>query len=183
MINATPQNVWEKLKTGSASGAATMDISLTDVYNVYTHFWIHIYGLVPATNGSYPNLRVSADGTTFDSAAGNYQWVGFFNVAGNNGVGLGSTSDTMITMVGTSTGMTNTSNRFGKIDIYGSNLNSSSAEPMFTFKSDYKNNAGTPAACTVSGNGHRNTGQLTKALRVLMNSGNITGSWILYGCK
>lgn len=164
------------LASGSAAATATMDINLSNFYNLYSFIEVRFYGVIPATNNVTLQMLVSTDGTTFDNGAGNYQWDIGFTVSGTLGSGLSSTSDTSITI---STGVGNTAGQQanGVIRLY--NMSNASLRPAMTYEAAIPVNGGTLAI--VNGAGEREAAQITKAIRLLMSSGNITGTWRAYG--
>lgn len=160
-----------EVATGNGSGA-TVDIDLSAFYNVYSAIKIILYNVQPATNGSFLNMRVSADGINYDAGAGNYAWCFNYCNAALNIINNGNTADTVISLIGNGSGMSNTAAQRGQIEILITNLNDATQNPIITFNSAYSNNANTLSF--VSGSGQRLAAQITKAVRFLFSAGNIT---------
>lgn len=163
------------LTSGSVTNAATMDINLSAYYNLYNMIEIEIDSIVPITNSVNLLMRVSVDGATYDSGASNYAWTsGYTNTvpsAGNVGGSAGDTSMEILNLVVTTAGKSVS----GTIII--TNPSQSALHPPYQW--DIVNTGS--GLARIYGAGCRLTAQITKAVRLLMSSGNITGRWRAYG--
>lgn len=122
-------------------------------------------------------MRCSADGTTFDAGASNYTWgAGFASSGATQGDVGGSTGDTSIEL-GNVLASTSTVQTTCDIEIY--NPGGSALNPVFRYDTVTAPNGG--GIARIYGAGIRLAQQSTKAIRILMSSGNITGSWSVYG--
>jgi hypothetical protein len=160
------------LTSGSASGASTMDINLSSYYSSYKTIVVEFSDIQPATDNTNLEVRVSTDGTTFDAGGTNYNYNFFY--AGTSTVGAGAA---FIEVAG---GISNASTA----DLSGSftitNQNQSTTYPQIV-----GNLIGVASGATqgypISFSGRRLNGQLTKGFRFLFSSGNITGTYRVYG--
>jgi len=166
------------LASGSASSAATLDIDMSAYYNLYTIIEVILYGLVPVTTNTDLQMLVSADGSTFDNASGNYKVNFIYNLDGGTSGGGGSTSATSMLLT-SAVGNTVLNNNNYRINII--NPGSASFFPTISYSFSYVNNGG--GYLTGTGGGWRVAAQITKAVRFKMSSGNITTSYIVRGIK
>lgn len=166
------------LSTGTVSAGATIDINFATFFSSYAGFEIKFYGLTPVTTNTNLLLRVSVDGTTFDSGASNYTWSLAFSssTTGTTVAGQASTGDTSMQII-SNLGNYTSANTVGTIKLF--NTASSSFFPAISWDViSAVNGAGMGA---VNGGGNRTAAQVTKGVRLLASSGNITGTWRLYG--
>lgn len=176
-MSYTPQ----PLITGSVSAAATMDINFASFFSGYSSLQVRLWGLFPATTNTDLLLQVSVDGTTFDSGASNYQYAWSYansTIASGTSSTLTSTGATSI-QLGTAGGNYTNGQTIGTIEIM--NQSSASFFPTVFWHLAYIGNGS--GISRIQGAGSRVAAQVTKGLRFLASSGNITGSWALYGFK
>lgn len=173
------------IASGTASAQATLDINFATLNTLFTTIELELISFVPATDNVDIVCRVSVDGTTFDSAAANYRWV--VN-QGNDGAGTpaggqqGSNSDTGITMNGNVSHIGNAASGGYNSTIKLYNPGVATFKPQIMFQATYLNAVATGVLFTASGSGIRAAAQVTKGLRILFSSGNISsGIWRLYG--
>lgn len=167
------------IASGTASAQATLDINLSTFNGLYLKYAVELYGFQPVTTGTTFRVQVSVDGTTFDGAASNYGWNLNFTMDSNalNGP-LTNAADTAIQLTGTSGVGNGAAVAYnGTIQIFNPSV--ATLNPTVMFDSVYNN--GTTNFRAV-GNGTRLTTQLTKGIRLLFSSGNIsTGKYRVYG--
>jgi len=157
------------LASGSASAAATLDINMSAYYNLYDVIQVTLYNILPSTNAVDLYVRVSVDGTTYDSGANNYQWSFNYGSGGN-----GNTLDTGIKLGGSyGTG----SSSHGTVTIW--TPGSATYNPKITCHLVETDGSGNNVP--INGAGARLTAQLTKGLRFYFGSGNITANYKVTG--
>ena len=91
------------ISSASASASATIDFT-SGIDATYDEYELHIINAVPATGTAIPWLRTTADGSTWPSSAGDYDWTCTDNGAATNGsttaarieIGPGVSNDTAI---------------------------------------------------------------------------------------
>ena len=167
--------------TGSTSAGASININFSSFYNQYTALQIRLYGLFPATTNTDLLLRVSTDGTTFDSGASAYQYAWSYansTIASGTSNTLTSTGATSI-QLGTAGGNYTNGQTNGVIEIM--NTSSASFFPTVLWDLAYAGNGS--GIARIQGAGSRLAAQVTKGIQLLSSSGNITGSWAIYGFK
>lgn len=162
------------LLSGSVSGVATMDINFSAFTANYVVIQIDLYNIVPATNGTSLLLRVSTDGTTFDSGSNNYSWF-WGNQAGFTASSAGDTSATMVAGGGILNGTAQSTS--GRLILF--NPSSTSFQPQG------RGDLVVPGSIVsdIDFSFTRLAAQATKGLRFLCGSGNITGSYIVTGIR
>jgi len=161
------------LASGTVSNSATLTIDFSSFYTNYNTLEVHIIGLVPATTDTTLTMTISADGTTFATAAGSYEWASSF-MAGGTGYanGGGSTSDTSITIsqhVNTGSG----GNASYIIRIH--NVSSGSLRPFFVI--DGVTTGTSLAMLSNKTYAQRLNAQVCRAIRLQMSSGNISSAY------
>lgn len=60
------------LAKGSVTSAATVSIDFSSYYTAYDILYVHIYGSRPATDATTLQMRLSADGSAYDSGSTDY---------------------------------------------------------------------------------------------------------------
>jgi hypothetical protein len=170
-----------KLNSGTASGAATLDITLPTGYRKYI---LELGpGFRPDTDATQLALRVSYDnGSTFQVT--NYSWAIVWTSTGAAaGVGAVSSSDSTtfaatgiqlstFTHDNASTGQANFI-----IEIQQGSLSLNSG----IFWKGFHLNGAASVTGFESGAASHGTNDLYDVVRILSNSGNISGQWALYG--
>lgn len=165
-----------QLASGSVS-AATLDIVMTS----YTSFANKkfVFNFIPATDGVSFLMRVSTDGgSTYDSGAANYSY-GFSDVDSAAGTADVGTDNTAIVLTEAAIGNGSTEGISGVIEMF--NTTSTAMWPRFSWQLSFVTNDATPRFENSIGSGGRRAAQDTDAFRILFNSGNIVGTWTLYG--
>lgn len=165
-LNAPPPSI---LASGSVTNAATLDINMSAYYALYDVIEITLYDMVPLTGNTDLYLRVSADGTTYDNGAANYQHSYNFGSGGT-----GNTTDIAIKLGG-AYGTGSSSN--GTIKLFSPGR--SAYNPKVVFHINETDNSANNVP--INGAGARLAGQVTKAVRFLFSSGNITASYKVRG--
>jgi hypothetical protein len=165
----------DTLARGTITNQATAVISFASWYNTYSSIEIIYYDLVPATSGQGLQMQLSANNSTFDAASGNYSSIWGTNGAFSPGASGTSTSIVLLTNIGggivTGTGLTSNGHIF--ID----NPGSSGDYPKvygYLIMAD-------PIAITFTGT--RKNQQVTQALDLFMDSGNISLKYVIVGTR
>lgn len=178
---------WVLISTASASSSATIDFTgLTSTYKTYI---LVIEDLIPATNATTLYFRVGTGGTpTYQSGATDYAFVRGLSVspigafATNTFLGTGDGNESYI-LIGSNAGMSNTANATynGFIRIY--DPAQSSVYHSIDYHCTYIDGTGSPyQLISQFGSGVYLSSTAVTAVRILMNSGNITsGTFKLYG--
>lgn len=179
-VNAIPGPV--TLATGSSTSVASQVIDLSTFYTTYPTIEVHIIKLTAVTDNVSLNMLVSADGTNYDNASGNYEWQIY---SGNTSTSANSGSNSAILMqlaagiIGV--GALSTASVIGRI--YMNNLNDSTLLPTFNFMLSYVTTS-TFLIATNTGSCTRTTAQITKSLKLSFSSGNISAiKWRVVGYK
>lgn len=160
----------DSLTSGTVTNAATMDINFSAFVANYQIIFIQ-FTAAPITNNTNLECLVSANGSTFDNGAANYDYMfGTFSVGSN------STSSTFIELVGAEVN-TATTRVTGWLQL--NDPNSASFMPQIMYNCSAVGTQG----YGVVGGGRRLTAQVTKAVRLLYSSGNITGYYKVFGMK
>jgi hypothetical protein len=162
------------LATGSASASAFMSIVLSS-YTGYRGIIIKIYGVVPSTDDTNLRMVMSTDGgSSYISTDYAYSAAHLF---GTTATTDGSSSTTNIPLaLGVGSGAAEGFN--GSIEML--NQASSTFYPRMTFNGIYVE-ADAIGAISVSGGGINRTAQDCNAVRFSFSTGNITGSYAVYG--
>ncbi len=166
------------LATKTASASATLDF--TEFVNATYHTYeFYLENLIPGTDGDALWIRTSTDGgSTYDSAAGNYDWAqqrAFSGGSVNNGGG----NSTRIEVTGGVGNAANENGVNGLIILHGAAL---AAHTTLTGQISYTATTGEVTAVNMAG--RRNGSTDVDALRFLFSSGNIgSGKIRMYGLK
>lgn len=173
---------FEFISSATASGSS--EITFTGLSSTYDTYMITMQGVQPSTDGSIMQMQTSTDGgSTYDSGASDYAW----NSAGTNDGGTidpeGSTGDTKIGLAGEQgseeLGSGTNETLAGNIWMY--NL-SDTEYSKFNFNFSYLDLVADH--CSLTGGGARLSAADVDAVRIFMDSGNIsTGTFKLYGYK
>jgi hypothetical protein len=166
---------------GTVSSASNLSIDLSNYYNVYDIIEIYFYSIQPSTNGAALYMRYSPDGTNYDASSSNYLW-NFNFVIGSSEGGNDETTDGLSTAIKMTGACGNSSGRSTNVFVRLYNPGSSSFQPMCDFSTHRLDDTGT--AGNITGTGVRRASQLTKGVRFLFSSGNIsTGVYKVIGIK
>lgn len=160
---------WTPITTINASAASTVDFTgLTSTYDVYA---IEVIKATGALSAASLQLRVSSNGgTSYDSGITDYRYVN--NRGVNNAMtNSGSTASSVIIGSGLSAGVVS-----GWIYVFGP-TDSGFATSVIAQTTD----SATPA--TTMASGRREAAQADNAIRLLPNTGTVTGTFRLYGIK
>lgn len=170
------------IASGTVSAQANLSINLSTFTTFYTMIELQLISFVPVTDAVDALLRVSVDGTTFDSGAANYGYAGIFGNDGATSVGTGSTSATAITMNGTSSHVGNAVAKPYNAIIKLFNPNVATIQPYVQFFANgFTQTTGT-VQFVATGSGSRLTAQVTKGLQFLFSAGNIaSGTYRVIG--
>ena len=159
--------------SGTVTNASTLDINLSNVYNQYSIIKIYFYNMRPVTTSTDLWVLVSADGTTYDNGASNYAYIlGYHNTTSAGTVN--STGDTKGVII---TGISNNSvaSIVGELTIFSPSV--ATINPNIQLSVYYTQ------AAQINGGITRLNNQVTKGIRFLMSSGNITGSYSVVGFR
>lgn len=175
-------NVPILLNSGTLSAQANLSINFATLFNLYSMIELRLISIIPATNAVDAMLRVSTDGTTFDSSASNYGYAGLFGNDAASTAGTGSVTGTSILMNGTLNHIGNTSTKPYNCILKLFNPGISTVQPSVIFEANGYTQTSDNHAFILHGAGFRLANQVTKGLQFLFSSGNITsGIWRLYG--
>ena len=171
---------WVSLGITNAAGAASATLVALFDDTKYSRYAIEITGLVPATDATDLYMLVGTGGTpTYITANYNYSGAG----AGDDGVysGAGATSQAQMLVNYASTGphLSNGSSTAADATILFSNPQTTGTDKIFDTRITFKSSAGHYIKLTGMG-AYTVTGAIT-AIKFLMSSGNITGSFQLLG--
>lgn len=162
------------IASGNVSAATSCDINFAPLFNLYAILEIYIYNIIPATNATNLLMRVSTDGTTFDAGASNYSWeLGF--AAGTTAGAASSAGDTSMEIAAS---LDNTAGvgSSGKVVLF--NPGSATFQP--SIKGELVPISGGATGATYF-SGRRLTAQVTKGVRFIMSSGNVSMSYRVIG--
>jgi len=174
------------LEVQEASNSATIDFTgLSDIYN---RFEIELINVVPATNDTELGLQISSDnGTSYDAGTSDYSWNMQARLSGSSPNGINDTTDDKILMTSTTArlGISNISSTggvSGKIVLYRPYY--AIAQSQFSWRMGYTDNSYFFYVANIEGAGITNAIGAYNAVRILMESGNITsGTFSLYGVR
>jgi hypothetical protein len=172
---------WTLINSGTASGATTTDITLPTGYRLFK--LVLGPGFYPGTDGSVIAIRFSYDGgSTYQTT--NYTWIQAYgsstpgatiNQFTNNDASAWQSTALPLSSYGADNGTTYAS--WYEADIYPV-----AALPcQIKYTSSHLNTAGAAVTSTTGVGTSWNTNDRPDAVRLLMNSGNHTGPWALYG--
>jgi len=168
----------ELIQPQTVSGVATVDFT-TGIDSTYDNYIILMHDVVPATDNVDLWLRMDTNGgASFDAGASDYAWTNVGNTdAGGTAGASGDIADAQIRLaLGLDNGAT--ASLVGRVEIYGVN---SSRHKWTNNHCTWFRDASTIAAFHVGGR-YLNTSAVN-AFRILTSSGNISGTFILYGVR
>jgi len=173
---------WELISSATASSSS--EITFTGLSSTYDSYQLVIHNLQPATDGSIFLMQTSTDGgSTYDSGASDYAW----NSIGTNDGGTfdpeGSAGDTKISLIGdqSSEEMGSGTNETASGYIWIFNPSGTDYTKVF-YAFSYTDLV--DDQCSVTGGGSRLSAADVDAIRLFMDSGNIsTGNFRLYGMR
>lgn len=159
------------LASGSASGAATLDLTWASG-QTYQEMLIIMSNVAPSTTTVTLQARTSADGTNWDSGASNYTWTNL-----DYSTGSFSGTDTKMIIAGTTTNLVTTANNsvsgeFKVFDPGASTFGKCGWELIATSGGQSRKQ---------SGGGNRASAGVIRGVRFFMSSGNLTGEFRLFG--
>jgi len=171
-------------KIGTATASASASISFTGLSSTYFLYILRFSDLQPATDATTLLFRTSTDnGSTYDSGASDYAW----NSIGTNDGGTfdpeGSAGDTKISLIGdqSSEEMGSGTNETASGYIWIFNPSGTDYTKVF-YAFSYTDLV--DDQCSVTGGGSRLSAADVDAIRLFMDSGNIsTGNFRLYGMR
>ena len=164
------------LATVNASGASSVTFNSTYITSTYNKYVIEFDSLLAATNADNLELQVSSNnGTTWQTSGYSYSGYGY-----NQGTGTIYSASTTATYIDIANGqtLTNTAHNVAAGTIKFASP-SGSDKTMFDYKIsgyDSSNNI-----FSASGGGLYNTAGTINAIKIFMQSGNISGNFHLYG--
>ena len=167
------------LTSGTVTNGANLSINLSNWYTNYDEIEIIVMNIRPATDAVDLQMRVSSDGTNYDAGSGNYKWA--FAYAGDvaGGAASASSSDVIIKL-GSAFG--NATARSGNVKLTITNPGSSTFNPIFMGDVMRINSDGSIVRAQFGGT--RTTAQVTRGIRFLFSSGNIsTASYKVIGIR
>lgn len=165
------------ITSGTVTNAATLDINMSAYNALYSTIEIQLISFRPATNAAVLEMRLSTDGTTFITSG--YKWNFMYALAaiGGSQDDAGASDATTIHLTGSSSSTT-AQTICGEAKIYNPGV--STFFPMTKFTMARYND--TPATGIVEGMGLITTAQVTKGVRILFSTGNIsTGTYKVIG--
>ncbi len=185
-----PQNIfrtggWQLLNSGSVSSAATLDIVLSSYTSFTRGLKLILNTFVPATDDVELWALLSTNaGSSYDNAAGNYQWALTGFRTDNISAVDRSASDTKIRLLGHTNATASVSNTAAEggatCEVWLPDQTNTGVWPRVISHGAYWG-AGALGAVQ-QGFGQRVTAQDTDAIRIQFESGNIaSGTWGLYG--
>lgn len=146
----------------------------------FDEYELHILGLVPATDDTYPMLRISQDtGATWKSGASDYNWMRTYN-----GVAAFDVADNQIYLIGTtSNGIGNAAGENVSLIVNIIRPSASGLYKTINFKGGGLAPSGN--ALDVNGTGfYQGNTNAIDGIRILMSSGNISsGTFTMYGVR
>lgn len=170
------------LTSGTLSAQANLSVNLSSWFNLFAIIELRLINILPVTNAVDALLRVSTDGTTFDSGASNYGYAGVFGSDAASPAGTGSVTSTSIIMNGTLNHIGNTATKPYNCTIKLFNPSSSAVQPNVHFQCSGYTQTSDNHLFRVDGTGFRLTNQVTKGLQFSFSSGNISsGLYRVYG--
>jgi len=181
----TPQGL-ALLLTATASASSSIDFT-TNIDSTYEEYELHIINLVPATDDSEVRLVVSEDGgSTFKTGASDYE-LSISTIDSGNDIYISQTEPNLghilltRNSIGGDVGNAAGESFSGVIKIF--NPSETSLTKLFQVCGSYIHAGGTLQQ--VSGSAaYKGTSNAIDALRIIMDSGNITsGKFKLYGVK
>lgn len=176
-ISSGPTPSGTKLASGSVS-AATLDIVMTS-YTAFANKLL-VFDVVPSTDATTLSMQVSTDGgSTYLAGTGYNDEMNFHDDNGSNLMQVATgTAQIRLSFV-TNVGNGSNEGISGSVVMY--NTTSSAKWPRFGFETVWVSADGTPRFCQADGGGMYRAAQDTDAVRFAFSSGNIVGSWTLYG--
>lgn len=170
------------LTSGTLSAQANLSLNLSSWFNLFGVIELRLISILPVTNAVDAMLRVSTDGTTFDSGASNYGYGGVFGSDAASPAGTGSVTGTSILMNGTLNHIGNTATKAYNCIIKLFNPGISTVQPSVIFEANGYTQTSDNHLFVIHGTGFRLTNQVTKGLQFLFSSGNISsGLYRVYG--
>jgi hypothetical protein len=169
------------VSNGSASAAATIDITLPSVFRRFR--LVLGPGTYPSVDSAVLGMRVSYDGGSSFSATG-YGWGQVFTstqtASATGGFSSGDSSAWTSTGFALSSYVQDSGSSTAGSYIIEIENGSGSVVPSVFWRSHHLH--GTNAYnCISMGSGNHNTADIYDAVRLLYNTGNITSPWALYG--
>lgn len=180
LLNPSPSGSGSLVLIASATASSSAAIDFTSgITSSYDEYVVTFANVLPATDNVDLWVRTSSNaGSSFDSAAGNYQHVCSSVTAPTTAVTSGSSSDTKC-VIAYGVGNTAGYGVSGKLHLYQP---SAATQVRFTVSVSAVTAANTLRMDNSSG--HRHTNADVDALRFLFSSGNIaSGTFHLYGVK
>jgi hypothetical protein len=180
LLNPSPAGSGSLVLIASATASNSASVDFTSGINsAYDEYIVTFANVLPATDNVDLWLRTSTNGgSSFDSAAGSYQYVSQGLVAPTTVSNIGSSGDTKCVL---SSGVGNAAGAgvSGRLTLYQP---SAATQVRFTALASAVTAANLLRLDTSSG--HRHTAADVDALRFLFSSGNIaSGAFHLYGVK
>ncbi len=169
-----------KISTATASASASIDFTgLSSTYHLYI---IRFSNLAPASDQTLIYLRTSTDnGVSFDTGVSDYAWVliRFKDLGEDLGNAASAADKIEIAGRGMSQNLGNASNETGSGHVYIFNPSATEFTHIFS-QTTYISEAA--ELIFNSSAGHRAEAAAVDAVRLIMNTGNITsGEFVLYG--
>lgn len=166
------------LTSATVTNQTTISVDFSSFTSTYDEVWIDFWDVRSVTDDVTLQVRLSADGTTFDAGGSDYKFAEVFATGASAG-GVDGTSAASSAAIGSHWGNTSTRMNIVKFQIW--KPAQTTLQPNVTFEMSYSNNAGVPLMA--AGGIFRQNAQACKGLRLLMSSGNITGSYSVKGIK
>lgn len=166
------------LSTVNASAAATVDFTsgITSTYKAYKIVGVDI---APSTDAVELGLRVSEDsGSTWKSSSGDYYHSGYSTTSGGLAGAFSGQTSTYIPLGGS---YDNAASSSGLIEIVVQNPAGSTYRKNFKYEASHFRDGGNSS--WTAGQGLYTGTAAINGLRLLMSSGNISGTFKLYGLQ
>lgn len=166
---------WVLISEQTVSNVATVDFTGMD--GSYPEYMVIGYDVLPATDSDALLMRISEDnGNTFKSGGTDYTYTYFVTTSGATNASAGG-STTAISMV---VGLSNSAVVPSSFSMHVRGVNSSTARKQWMFELAAHLAVAVEARYIGSGEYTTDTNAIN-AIRFLMNAGNITGKFKLYG--
>lgn len=166
------------ISTASASNSAAIDFT-SGINSSYDEYLLVITDLIPATNGSNLNLRVSEDGgATFKAGASDYSYANNVCTDVSSNAPTGSTGANAILVAASLCNVTTTT-FCGEIRFWSPS--GTAKNKKFSYDASYTSSVGNLLRLVGGGNFILDSNAIN-GIRLLMSAGNITsGNFALYG--
>lgn len=170
-----PSSGWVKLASQNVSGVSA--INITGLINTYNIYKIEFFDLTPSSDGASLLLRTSTNGgSSYDNSSGDYKYAGILVEDNISTVNSQCSSSATEILIAQSIGNAAGESASGTIYIFNP---SGTGKRIVNYECGYYQNI--DRATFTNGTGIRNTAADVDAVRLLMNTGNITAKAVISG--